>query len=205
MKKYPAMASVEFSGIAVGMYATDALLKKSPISLLRSGTIGRGRYLTIIGGSTGSVLESLHEGIFWGKDDVVDYTFLPDIHPVLHDAILGGIRPTVSGALAVIETPTVSCNIQATELALKGTPVELVEIRLGDTQMGGRGMSIYQGDLHDIEAARDIALSFLEGKNIQAVHRTLTAPHEGMIEQISGSTRFNKSKNIELQGENLSE
>ena len=201
MKKYPAMASIEFNGVAIGMYATDALLKKSPISLIKCGTISRGRYLTIIGGSTGSVLESLEEGLFWGKDSVVDHTFLPDIHPCLHDAVLGKRYAATTGALAIFESQTVSSMIQATEMALKGCPVDLIELRLGDTQMGGRGLTILQGTLHDIEAARDIALSFFDNKGIEVMHSLLTSPHEAMVQHVDSSTMYHKAKEQELDGE----
>lgn len=197
------MASIEFSGIAVGMHATDAMLKKSPISLLKCGTISEARYLTIIGGSTASVLESLHEGLYWGKDHIVDYTFLPDVHPQLHDAVMGKRGHAAAGALAVIEAASVSCIIQATEMALKGTTVDLIEIRLGDTEMAGRGLTIFQGELHDIEAARDIARTFLNGKSVQTIDRILTAPHEGTLEQVDKSTMYLQSKDLELDGEHI--
>jgi len=199
MKQYPALASIEFRGIAVGMYATDAMLKKSPISLIRCGTISQRRYLAILGGTTASVDEAFNEGLFWGKDAILDHTFLPDVHQRLHDAILGAQRATGTGSIAVLETDTVSCNLRAAEMALKGTPVELLEVRMGDTQMGGHGLSIFQGDLHDIEAAMDIALGFLDAKNYTYTHRILTSPHEAMVDQINASTRFNRALNLELE------
>lgn len=201
MKKFPAMALVEFRGVAVGMYATDAMLKKSPINLLKCGTISKGLYLAVMAGTTASVDEALEEGLFLAGEDVVDHTFLPDIDARLHNAILGQALPMSEGALAVIETPSVCSNVRAAEMALKGTPVELIEIRLGDSQMGGRGLSIFQGELHDIEAAADIAVSYLQAKGIQPVHKILTAPHDGMLEQIGNSTRFMNSINLELEGE----
>ena len=59
MKKYPAIAIVELASIADGIYCTDALLKKAPIAMIKSGTVSHGRYLIVIGGSTASVEESL--------------------------------------------------------------------------------------------------------------------------------------------------
>ena len=52
MRTYPTIAVIEFSSIADGIYCTDALLKKAPITMLKSGTVSRGRYLTMIGGTT---------------------------------------------------------------------------------------------------------------------------------------------------------
>ena len=67
MRKYPTIAVIEFSSIADGIYCTDALLKKAPIAMIKSGTVSRGRYLIIIGGSTASVEESLNEALAVGQ------------------------------------------------------------------------------------------------------------------------------------------
>ena len=55
MKDYPAIAVLEFGSIADGIYSTDAMLKKAPIAMIKSGTVSGGRYLIILGGSTASV------------------------------------------------------------------------------------------------------------------------------------------------------
>ena len=34
MKKYPAIAAIEFRDVSAGMYATDAMLKKAPIGFV---------------------------------------------------------------------------------------------------------------------------------------------------------------------------
>ena len=93
MKNPPAIAVVEFKDIAVGIVATDAMLKKSPIAFLKCGTISRGRYLTLIGGTTASVEEAINEGLFWGGANVLDHVLLADVHPQVYDAILGQRRP----------------------------------------------------------------------------------------------------------------
>jgi len=40
---------MEFGSIADGIFCTDALLKRAPIAMIKSGTISNGRYLIIIG------------------------------------------------------------------------------------------------------------------------------------------------------------
>jgi microcompartment protein CcmL/EutN len=71
--------------------------------------------------------------------------------------------------------------------------------------MGGRGMSIFQGDLHDITAAMDMATHFLRVKEYPFTQRILTAPHEAMVQQMNHSTRFKNALNMELDGEKPSE
>ena len=204
MKSQPAFASIEFSSVPAGLFAADALLKKSPISMIRSGTIGAGRFLILLAGTTASVAEAHEEALFHGGLQIADDCFLPDIHPALYDALLGNVRQMGDGPLLIFETPTVSCNVQAIERAMKGVPVTLIEFRTGGAQLGGRGLSILQGDLYDIEAAQEIALSSLETRGIPAQHRVLTAPHDALLAQISVSTRFDLAKPLVLEGETAS-
>jgi len=204
MKPHPAFASIEFSSVPAGLFAADALLKKSPIGLIRTGTIGGGKFLILLAGSTASVAEAHEEALFHGGLQVADDCFLPDIHPELYDGILGNRRQMGEGPLWILETPTVSCNIQAIERAMKGVPVELIEFRAGGAQLGGRGLAILQGDLYDVEAAQEIALASLETRGIPAQHRVLTAPHDALLQQISVSTRFDRAQALLLEGETAS-
>ncbi|NLB66477.1 MAG: BMC domain-containing protein [Lentisphaerae bacterium] len=204
MKAHPAFASIEFNSVPSGIFAADALLKKSPISMIRSGTIGSGRYLILLAGTTASVEEAHQEALFHGGLQVADDAFLPDIHPALYEAVLGNVRKMGAGPLLVLETPTVSCNLQAIEAALKGVPVELIEFRAGDPRMDGRGLAILQGDLYDVEAAQEIALATLETRGIPAQYRILTSPHDALLTQISVSTRFDLAQSVALEGETAS-
>ena len=201
MKKYPAMAVVEFGEIARGMFATDKMLKKAPIAFVRCGTISRGRYLTVIGGTTASVEESFEEGVFWGGDSVLDSVLLADVHPEVHDAILGQRRPQGEGAMSIVETATVACNVRAAELALKGTPVHLMELRLADNGLSGKGLSIYQGELHDIEAAMDLVQGFLTTAGKEVSYQILPQPHEAMQSRVNLHSHYGSGGLMELDGE----
>ena len=201
MKIAPALAVIEFRDIPAGIDATDAMLKKAPIAFVKSGTISRGRFLTLIGGSTASVEESLAEGLARAGDNVLDHLLLADVHPRVYDAVLGGRRSAGTGALAVIETDTVASNIRAAELALKGTQVELVELRLADSGLSGKGVSIYQGELPDIEAAVQIAVDYLRQQGGDVRHTIISSPHEALARQIGGGTSFGSAALLELDGE----
>jgi len=201
MKQHPAIAILEFRDIASGMYATDAMVKRAPISLLKCGVVTRGRYLTLIGGTTASVDEAAQEGLLQGGASVIDHVMLPDVHPQVHAAILGERLPAGGESLAIIETATVSCNVKAAELAVKGTPVTLVEIRLAELALSGKGVSIYRGDLPDIEAAVDLAVSFLNRTGVEVMYRIIPAPHEASLGHIATAGFFGDKKALELDGE----
>ena len=204
MKKYPAIAVIEFAGIADGIYCTDALLKKAPIAMIKSGTVSRGRYLIIIGGSTASVEESLNEALAVGHASRLDYAFLPDVHPQVHDAVLGQRQAIVQDAVAILETDTVAANVRAAESALKGTGVQLVELRLADYELSGKAISIYNGELPEVQAAMELAGDFLRGRKEYVQHRIICRPHEAVTRHLNDGTRFAAAKPIELEGEETS-
>ena len=78
------------------------------------------------------------------------------------------------------------------------------EFRAGDPRMDGRGLAILQGDLYDVLAAQEIALSVLETRGIPAQHRVLTSPHDALLAQIAVSPRFDLAKPLALEGETAS-
>jgi microcompartment protein CcmL/EutN len=202
MKKTSALAVLEFADIPAGVWAVDAILKKAPIAFLRAGTTTRGRYLVLFGGSTASTAESYEEALSRTGRSVLDQAFLPDVHPSLFAAAFGE-RRTASGALLIIETETAASVVRAVEAALKGTPVELIEMRLSDNGLAGKGVAILAGTLHDVDAAAVLAAS---GSGVNAlppqgfVFRIIAAPHDA-VERVTSTTRFDAAPLLELDGE----
>jgi len=204
VRKYPAIAVIEFTSIADGIYCTDILLKKAPIAMVKSGTVSGGRYLIIFGGSTGSVEESLNEALAVGQTGVLDHAFLPDVHTKVHDAILGKRARTEQDAVAILETDTVAANVRAAELAVKGTEVRLVELRLAEYEMSGKAISVFNGELHAVEAAMGLAGDFLRSRKEYVQHRIISRPHETLTRQLAAGTSFAATNVLELDGEEVS-
>src|SRR5207247_477763 len=78
------------------------------------------------------------------------------------------------------ETDTASSIVRAVEAAMKGTPVDLVEVRLSDTGLAGKGIALLAGTLHDVDAAAALAAA---GTSSEAPprgfsHRIIPAPHD---------------------------
>ena len=204
MKKYPAIAVIEFSSIADGLFTTDAILKKAPIAMLKGGTVSHGRYLTIFGGTTGSVSESLSEALVIGAGSVVDHAFLPDVHAKVHDAVLGKRTACGQDTVAILETDTIAANVRAAEVAIKGTDVTLVELRLAEYEMSGKAISVYGGTLEEIQSAMNLANDFLRGRQAFTHYRIIARPHETLALQLDDTTRYTDAKLHELEGEEAS-
>ena len=155
--RYGAIALLEFKTVAAGLLASDRMVKRAPIALLRCGTIHPGRYLILVGGSVASTEEAFLVGAELGETEgtLAGSVFLGDVHPNLHDAVLGARRDMKGDALAVVETRSSPALLAAVDAAIKSTPVVLSELRLGD-DLGGHALALMSGDLTDAETALGI-------------------------------------------------
>ena len=158
-KRHGAMALLEFKTIASGVLASDIMVKRSPIALLRCGTIHPGRFLILVGGSVASTQEAYEAGKQLGESQgsLADSVLLGDVHPFLHDAVLGTRRDLTGDALVVVETCSSPALLAAVDAAVKSTSVILSEVRLGD-DLGGHALALMCGDLHDAESALEICI-----------------------------------------------
>ena len=156
-KQHGAIALLEFDTVAAGVLASDIMVKRSPIALLRCGSIHPGRFLILVGGSVASTEEAYAAGLQVGESQRALHgsVFLGDVHPSLHDAVLGTRVDVSSDALAVVETRTSPALLAAVDAAVKSTPVVLSEVRLGD-DLGGHALALLSGTLFDAETALDI-------------------------------------------------
>lgn len=188
MSRYPAIALIEFSSVAVGIRAGDAMVKRAPITVLKSGTVHNGKYLVFVGGSVASVGESFEEGLAVGGDRVIDRVLLADVHPQVHDAVLGARKTCSSDALGIIETSTVAAMIRASDAGVKGADVQIVEIRLAD-DLGGKAFSIFAGRVEDVEAAIEIARDATQSE-FWLQSTLIPRLHAQMAKQIDSSTHF---------------
>lgn len=189
-KRYGALALLEFETIAAGIHASDLMVKRAPIALLRCGTIHPGRYLILVGGSVASTEEAFIAGVKQGKTErtLRSSVFLGDVHPTLHDAVLGARRDLVGDALAVVETRSSPALLSAVDAAVKSTPVVLSEVRLGD-DLGGHALALMSGKLTDAETALGICA---DRAGDQLLARTLLPRLDpNLRELLDHGTRFN--------------
>ena len=153
---FPALALLEFSSIAAGIAAGDAMVKHAPVAAIQTGTVQPGHYLVLVTGDVASVEEAVKAGQEMGRETLRDQVFLPNVHPDVVRA-LGGQRQLPAGdALGIVETVAVAAAIGAGDAGIKGAEVDLIQIRLADG-LGGKGLVFFTGLVSDVEAAVEIA------------------------------------------------
>jgi microcompartment protein CcmL/EutN len=185
----PALALLEFTSIAAGIQAADAMVKRAPIDVIRAGTVQPGKYLVLIGGEVADVEESLAAGREVGGAAAVDFVYLPFVHPEVVRAVAGTRVPEVTDALGIVETTTVAAAIHAADAGVKGAEVRLVEVRLADG-LGGKGIVLFSGLVADVEAAVEIGVGVLERPELLVRQVVIPQLHPGMWDNVAAATRF---------------
>lgn len=185
----PALALLEFSSIAVGTCASDALLKRASISLLRAGSLQPGKYAILFSGGVADVEESFFEGRRIGEKMLLDEVLLCDVDRRVYAAVLGQRGDWLTDAVGIIETSTLAAVIQAADAAVKGAEVEIVEIRLGDG-LGGKGLAHFAGLRADVEAAIEIGCRAIADRHQPPCVTVMSRFDEILRNNLSKSTQF---------------
>lgn len=189
MNIQPALALLEFSSVAAGIEAGDAMVKRAPLDVIRAGTVQPGKYLVLIGGTTADVEEAIDAGTEACGDALLDTVFLPDVHPDVVASVAGTRSWDEGEALGVIETETVAALLEAADAGIKGARVTLRELRTADG-LGGKGYLLFGGSVAEVEAAVDIGAGRIAASG-QLVRRTVIAQlHGEMGENLLADGRF---------------
>lgn len=183
----PALALLEFSSLAAGIEAGDAMVKRAPVEQLLTGTIQPGYYLALVIGEVADVEEAVAAGRLASGVYLRDQLLLPNVHPGVVAALRGARATGTAEALGIIETTTVAAAIRAADAGLKGAEVALNQLRLGDG-LGGKGLTLFVGLVSDVEAAVAIVS---EAVGVQLLRRAVIARlHGEMWANVDGSGRF---------------
>ncbi|HEX6220133.1 MAG TPA: BMC domain-containing protein [Acidimicrobiia bacterium] len=195
----PAIALLEFDSISAGIVAGDAMVKASPIGSIYAGTVHPGNYLVLVSGDTASVEVALATGSDAGGDRLVDSVFLPDIHPDVTAAIVGGSRTASLSeeALGIVETATVAAVIDAADAGVKSADVTVSSVRLADG-LGGKGYVLFSGAVAEVEAAVEAAVTRTEPHRTLIRSDLIAQLHDEMAENLCAELRF--MRRVETKG-----
>lgn len=174
----PALAFLELSSIARGLFVTDVAVKKAPVRVLCSQPISSGKHVLLFMGDVASVEEAHAAASMEAGASLLKQVLIPNVHAALvpwlgSDAFAQGWgssslvgTPETSDwaragdSLAVCESSSVAGAILAADRALKAADVGISRLRLGQG-IGGKAYFVLHGELEDIQAASDSAQACL--------------------------------------------
>jgi microcompartment protein CcmL/EutN len=184
----PAIGLLEFSSIASGILAADAMVKRAPIDQLVAGSVQPGRYLVLVAGDVASVEESVAAGKEVAAAVLVAEVLLPDVHASVVAALRGERIPGPVEALGVIETASVAPLLEAADAGVKGAEVELLEVVIADG-LGGKAYLLFGGEVSDVEAAVAIGSSRIEPE-VLVGSEVIARLHDEVSDNLTAHGRF---------------
>jgi microcompartment protein CcmL/EutN len=185
----PAILFLEFESIAIGIRVGDAMVKRAPLKTLHCGTVQPGRYLVLAGGEVADLEEARAAALEVGGESLRDEILLHDVHPDVVAALRGGRRKRYGGALGIFETKTVPAVIHAADRAVKGAIITILDIRLSDG-LGGKGYSLFGGEVADVEAAIELAEASLDQPGLLVASVVIPSLHGEMGDNLADNPEF---------------
>lgn len=171
----PAIALLELATISRGVVVLDQMAKRAETTIVAARSISPGRYFILLSGNVAEIEEAVAAGVETAKDDLIAHVILRDPHPALRAALAGTPSPSLDEAMAIVETHTLSAALHATDRALKGAEVRLLELRLG-AGLGGKGVFTMTGPLHMIEAAQGEIVAHVAPEQLLRIE-VIAQPH----------------------------
>ena len=149
-----ALGLLEFTSIAKGFAAADAMTKAADIRLEEAKTICPGKYLIIVSGDVAAVKAAVEAGEAVGRQTIVDRLLIANIHEELLAGLNGSNDIKQVGPVGVIEFFSVASAVIAADAAAKAADVKMIEVRLA-MAIGGKSFIVMTGELSAVNAAVD--------------------------------------------------
>ncbi len=174
-----AVGVVEWTSIALGIDATDAMVKAASVELLYSQPVCAGKYFAMIRGDVSAVNTAVTSGVERYPEAVVDHVVIPNPHPDLIPALAGAVEVPPSPSLGVVETFSVTATVRTADVVAKTGQVKLIEVRLA-CGLGGKAYLLMVGEVSAVEVAVQTARATAKEALVAAVvipmlHRQLWA------------------------------
>jgi len=172
---------VEFTSIAKGYEAADAMLKAAEVDLLMNRSVCPGKYVVAVSGDVAAVEASVKAGIQTGSDTVVDDFVIPNIDAAILPAISGTNSPANRGALGIIETFSVASCIEAADAAVKAADVDIIQIHLA-MAIGGKAYVTLTGDVAATESATQAGIDTIRKKGLLVQRVVIPQPRAEILQ-----------------------
>lgn len=176
---------LEFSSIAAGYEAEDAMLKAGAVTLTIARTICSGKFLVAVHGDVDAVKAAVDAGRFAASGLVIDELVLPNIHEAVLMAMGRSVdlRPEDRDAIGVVETFSAVAAIQAADAAVKAADVVLFQMHLA-MAVGGKGYFCVTGDVASVKAAVDAAVESAATTGLLVGKTIIPRPREELFRDV---------------------
>jgi microcompartment protein CcmL/EutN len=167
---------LELSSIANGFKTLDAVVKESPVTILKAEVINPGKYLIIITGDIASVESAMDAGVEASGGTLIDHILLSRMDEQVIPSINSCQTPLEWDAVGLLETYSVAAAVEAADISVKEANIHIVEIITGN-ESGGKAMLKISGTVGDVDAAMSSAVAMVRKKGQLCSNVIIPRPH----------------------------
>ncbi len=178
-----AIGLVEFTSIARGIEASDAMAKTADVTILVAKHLCPGKYMVLVGGDISSVQQSVTAGADLAPEGVLDQFVIPNVHPSILPAIGGGNEVAEVKAIGIIETFSVAAAIEAADAAVKAADVMPMRLHIA-FGIGGKSYSVVTGEVAAVKAAVAAGSAIASDKGMLVYKTVIPRPHKQVIDTL---------------------
>lgn len=174
---------VEVKNVSKGIRVTDEMLKSAGITLLQSGAVCPGKFVSIVGGDLSSIKAAVDRGKMLAEDALIDSFVIGNLGERVFEAMCGVVDVKEKKALGIVETFTAATAILAADAAVKAAVVQLIEVRIA-RGMGGKCFVTMTGNVADVRAAVDAGAAIAEREGVLINKEVIANPHPDLWQAI---------------------
>ena len=174
---------VEVKNVSKGIVVTDEMLKSAGVSLISSGSVCPGKFVTIVGGELAAIHAAVDRAALVAEDALIDKFVIGNLGNKVFEAICGTADITERKAFGIIETFTAASAIEAADAAVKSGDIELVEVRVA-RGMAGKCFASLTGDVADVRAAVDAGARIAAEAGVLINTEVIANPHPELWEAV---------------------
>ena len=174
---------IEVKNISRGINITDEMLKSAGVSLIQSGAVCPGKFVTIIGGDLSSIQAAVERAELIAEDALIDKFVIGNLGEKVFEAMCGTAIVKEKKALGIIETFTAASAIEAADAAVKAAVVSLIEVRVA-RGMGGKCFVSMTGNVADVTAAVEAGARIAAKTGVLINTEVIASPHPELWEAV---------------------
>lgn len=180
-----AIAIFEIASIARGIVVLDQMAKRACTKIIFSQTVSPGKYVIILSGTVAEIEEASFAALDSMQEDHIDHIVLRDPAPLIRKTLANELTPKFRESVSICEFLTLSSAIHALDIVLKGSDVEVIELRLG-AGLQGKGIFTVTGRLDAIEAAVELVEDNIDHGKIYRIEK-IAQIHDDLPRHLLGA------------------
>ncbi len=174
---------IEVMNVSKGIRVTDEMLKSAGVTLIQSGSVCPGKFVTLVGGDLSSIQAAIERAAVVAEDSMIDKFVIGNLGDKVFEAICGTAVVKEKKALGIIETFTAASAIEAADAAVKAAVVSLIEVRVA-RGLGGKCFVTLTGDVADVTAAVEAGAKLAAKTGVLINTEVIAKPHPELWEAV---------------------